>query len=114
MGFKTGNKLGEKRKRRRGGRPTRMQTQLKKLGADLLHKRLEEGLGSIADAYISLATGLKVGKHHRKLDPATCRHAIERILGPAPRKFILDAQESIETFFEQIQAEMEGKKESGE
>lgn len=106
--FEKGNQAAKRRKHRRGGRPTREQARLKKLAADAAQRRLEEGLGSIIDAYLSLATGLKVGHHKRKLDPATVRHAVERVLGQAPRKLILDAQETVESFFEQIE-KMSGK-----
>lgn len=119
MAFKTGNKVGEKRKRRRGGRPNRAEAEakrrdaeVKRLAAELAKKYLEDHLKPILDAYISLATGMKVGNHRRKLDPATTRHAVERFIGPAPRALILDFQESVETFFEEM--EKANGKESGE
>lgn len=118
MRFTKGNKLAGRRKNRRGGRPNkaeaeakRLEAEVKRLAADLAKKYLEDNLKPILDTYISLATGEPCGKARRKLDPATTRHAVERFIGPAPRTLTLDLQESVETFFEQI--EKMGGKESG-
>lgn len=97
----------------KGGRPTkakaeakRLAADVKKLAADMAKKYLEDRLKPILDAYLSLATGQRVGHHRRKLDPATVRHAVERFIGPAPRSLVLDLQESVETFFDQIEKGM--------
>jgi len=82
--FTKGNQAEKRRKHRRGGRPTRTQAQLKKLAADMVKKRLEDGMGSIVDTYISLATGMPVGDKICRLDPATTRHAIDRFVSQAP------------------------------
>ena len=108
--FLKGNKYGRGGKKgNKGGRPTKLEAQLKKLAADLAKKYIEDRLRPILDAYISLASGQRSGNSRRKLDPATCRHAVERFIGPAPRSLVLDFQESIETFYEEIQAMEEGK-----
>lgn len=119
MRFTKGNKLADRRKERRGGRPNRAEAEAKKLAAevtklaaDVAKRYLEDKLKEILDTYISLATSSKVGKKRCKLDPATTRHAVERFIGPAPRSLILDLQESVETFFEEM--EKAGGKESGE
>lgn len=112
MRFMKGNKLAGRRKHRRGGRPNRAEAEAKRLAADAAKKYLEDRLRDILDTYISLATGSPSGRKRCKLDPATTRHAVERFIGPAPRSLILDLQESVETFFEQI--EKMGGKESEE
>jgi len=78
----------------------------------MVKKRVEDGLGSIVDTYISLATGMHVGDKRCKLDPATTRHAIDKFLGAAPRNLVLDIHETIESFYAQIIGEGE-KKEQG-
>lgn len=110
MRFTKGNKLAGRRKNRRGGRPNRAEAQekrleaeVKRLAADLAKKYLEDHLKPILDTYISLASGSPSGKKRCKLDPATTRHYVERFVGPAPRSLVLDLQESVETFFEQIE-----------
>ncbi len=111
--FVKGNRAAKRRNHRRGGRPTRTHAQLKKLGADMVKKRLEDGLGSIVDTYISLATGMHVGDKQCKLDPATTRHAIDRFIGQAPRSLILDLPDTVvESFFELVMKEGE-KEEQG-
>lgn len=112
MRFTKGNKLAGRRKRRRGGRPTRAQIQFKRLVADLAKKYLEDRLREVLDQYL-MACGIKVkGKRIKKVDYATLRHYVERFVGPAPRSLVLDFQESVETFFEEM--EKANGKESGE
>jgi len=101
--FEPGNKLAYKRKHCRGGRPTKAQAEAKRVAADEAKKYLEGKLKAILDTYLSLATGQRAGKKRRKLDPATTRHAVERFVGPAPRSLILDLQDSVESFFEQVE-----------
>lgn len=108
--FPQGNQAAKKRKHRRGGRPNKAQAEAKKLeaevkrlAADLAKKYLEDHLKPILDTYISLATGSPSGKKRCKLDPATTRHYVERFVGPAPRSLILDLQDSVESFFEQVE-----------
>lgn len=50
--FERGNQFHRKRKRRRGGRPTKAQVELKKLVVDVVKKRLKEGLRAVVDAYV--------------------------------------------------------------
>lgn len=105
--FTKGNQAAKRRKNRRGGRPTRKEAEIKKLAGDMVRNRLEESLGSIADCYVSQATGLRVGNFNCKLDPSTTRHAVDRFLSQAPRRVILDAQETVESFFAQVMKEGE-------
>ncbi len=107
--FSQGNQAAKKRRQRRGGRPSKLQAEVKRLAADLAKKYLESHMKPIMDAYISAASGEKCGRFKRKFDPPTCRHAVERFLGPAPRTFTLDLQDSIESFFSEVQAMEEGK-----
>jgi peptide subunit release factor 1 (eRF1) len=107
--FTKGNEAEKRRKHRRGGRPTRTQAQLKKLAADMVKKRLEDGMGSIVDTYISLATGMPVGDKSCRLDPATTRHAIDRFVSQAPRSLTLDLHDTVESFFGHVMEE--GQKE---
>lgn len=105
--FKKGNQLWRKRKRHGGRRPTNAEREIKveakRLAADSAKKYLEGKLKEILDTYLALATGKAIGKKRRKLDPATTRHAVERFVGPAPRSLILDLQDTVESFFEEIE-----------
>ena len=109
MAFERRNNLARKRRNRRGGRPTKAQAEQKRLSAELTRKHLEDRLRPVLDTYFSLATGDKAGNKRRKIDPATCRHYVERFIGPAPRSLIVDMQETIESFFEKVQAMDEGQ-----
>ena len=88
-----------------GGRPTKLQQEVKKLAADMVKKYIEDRLKPVVDAYLASATGKRHGDHRRKFDSATNRHVIERFLGPAPRTVTLDLAETIESFFEKVQEE---------
>ena len=112
MAFESGNDLARKRRNRRGGRPTKAQAEAKRLASDLAKKYLEDRLRPILDTYVALAMGGKSGRKKRRLDPATTRHYVERFIGPAPRSVILDLQESIETFFDEVEAMARGKEEA--
>ena len=89
----------------------RLHKEVERLAADLTRKYLEDHLRPIMDAYIAAATGEKCGRFKRKFDPATCRHAVERFIGPAPRSLVLDLQETVESFFDRVQNMEEGKTE---
>ncbi len=110
MKFSKGNKAAKGGKRQGAGRPSRLAQEAQRLAADLVKKYLEDHLKPVLDAYVSSATGKPCGKVRCKLDPATTRHAVERFVGPAPRSLVLDLQDSIETFFEEIQNMEEGDK----
>ena len=115
MAFESGNNLARKRRNRRGGRPTRAQAEQKRVSAELTKKYLEEKLRPVLDTYFSLATGEKVGNKRLKLDPATCRHYVERFIGPAQRSLVVDMQDTIESFFDKVVEEAgEGKEENKE
>lgn len=106
MKFQKGNRAASGGKRNpAGGRPTKEKREVERLVAEMTKKYLENHLKPVLDTYISLASGEKVGKKHYKLDPATCRHFIERFLGPAPRTLHVDLQDSIESFFEKVMSE---------
>ena len=100
---------GKGGKRRGAGRHSNAKREakkmVKKLALDLVKQYLEDYFKPIMDAYISLASGQKVNGVQRKLDPATCRHAVERAIGPAPRTLHVDLQDSIETFFDRVMEE---------
>lgn len=113
MKFEKGNKFSKGgTKGNKGGRPTKLEQEVKRLAAEYAKKYIEDRLRPILDTYISLASGEPCGKARCKLDPATCRHAVERFIGPAPRSLILDLQDSVESFFEQV--EKMGSEESEE
>ena len=112
MAFEPDNKLHAKRKRRRGGRPTKQQLLEKqaqegalRLAAEMFKKWLEDRALPALQAYFALATG-----KGRKLDPATCRHFIERFVPPANRTVTLDLQKSAEDFYEKIVGEESERK----
>ncbi len=114
--FQKGNKVGKGGKRNPpGGRPTKVQQEVNRLAADMVKKYIEDRLRPIMDTYISLASGEPCGRARRKLDPATCRHAVERFIGPAPRTLTLDLQDTVETFFDRVMEEAgEGEEENKE
>ena len=95
-----------------GGRPTKLQQEVKKLAADYVKKYIEDRLKPIVDAYISLASGEPCGRARHRLDSATVRHVIERFVGPAPRTLTLDLQDTVESFFEHVMDE--GEEENNE
>jgi len=104
--FQSGNQYSRGgTKGNRGGRPSKVKLEAQKLAADMLKKYIEDHLRPIADAYLSAADGKRHGDHRRKFDSATNRHVIERFLGPAPRTLTLDLQDTVESFFEQVQEE---------
>jgi len=72
---------------------------------------LETHFKPIMNAYLSLASGVEVDGIRKRLDPATCRHAVERAIGQAPRVLSVDLQDSIESFFERVvkEGEKDGK-----
>ncbi len=101
--FPQGNKLYRRRKREGGGRPTNAQREMKRVAADTAKRYLEGRLKEALDQYLA-ACGIKIGKKRiKKADPATLRHYVERFIGPAPRSLILDLQDSVESFFEQVE-----------
>ena len=116
MPFKNGNKHGKHGKQNPpGGRPTKVQQEANRLAADMVKKYIEDRLRPIVDAYLSLASGQRVGNSRCKLDPATVRHVIERFVGPAPRTLTLDLQDTVETFFDKVMEEAgEGEEENKE
>ncbi len=108
--FSKGGTKGNK-----GGRPTKVQQEANRLAADMVKKYIEDRLRPIVDAYLSLASGERVGNSRRKLDPATVRHVIERFVGPTPRTLTLDFQDTVETFFDKVMKEAgEGEEENKE
>jgi len=120
--FQIGNKLSKGGTRgNRGGRPSKVKLEARKLAADMIKKYIEDHLRPIADAYLSAADGNRHGNSRRKFDNATNRHVIERFLGPAPRTLTLDLQDTVESFFEKVmdegggeeQGKGDGQKEKG-
>ncbi len=106
MKFRSGNQYSRGgTKGNRGGRPSKVRVEARKLAADMLKKYIEDHLRPIADAYLSAADGKRHGDHRRKFDSATNRHVIERFLGPAPRTLTLDLQDTVESFFEKVMDE---------
>jgi len=113
MKFQKGHKLAKGGKRNPpGGRPTKLQAEVKRLAADMVKKYIEDRLRPIMDTYISLASGEPCGRARRRFDPATCRHAVERFIGPPPRTLTLDLQDTVESFFEHVMDE--GEEENNE
>jgi hypothetical protein len=72
MRFQKGNKFSKGgTKGNKGGRPSKAELQALITGAELARKRLEKSAGKIMNRYIELAT---------RDDPATTRHAVDKIL----------------------------------
>ncbi len=110
MKFQKGHKLAKGGKRNPpGGRPSNVKKEAAKLAADMVKKYIEDRLKPAVDAYLAAATGKRHGNHRRRFDNATNRHLIERFVGPAPRTLTLDLQETVESFFEHVMDEDEGK-----
>lgn len=107
--FKKGNQYGRASKGNKGGRPSKIKVEMRRLAADMLKKFLEDNLRSVAEAYLSAADGKRHGDHRRKFDNTTNRHMVDRFLGPAPRTLTIDMQDTVESFYEKVM--IEGKKE---
>jgi hypothetical protein len=74
MKFQKGNKLAKGGKRNPpGGRPTKEQQEIKKAAAEIAREFIETNVQKFLDSYIRLSTG-------KFIDPATVRHAIDKIL----------------------------------
>src|SRR5258706_6697290 len=102
MPFQKGERLprqGGKENGSKGGRPTKSQQELKRFTAEIAKKYLEERLEPVLDAYISLASGQRSGDVKYKLDPATCRHFVERFVSPAIKPINASRDKSIEDFY---------------
>jgi len=107
MPFQKGNKFGKGGARdMRGKGMTKARREasslVQRLAFDMAREHLESAFMPIMEAYIGLASGGKVGNKKMRLDAATCRHAVERALGQAPRTVTLDMQDSIESLFEKV------------
>jgi len=106
MPFQKGNKYGKGGARDMTGKgmtkaKREASSLVNRLAFDMAREFLEDSFKPIMLAYLGLATGGKAGRKLR-LDPATCRHAVERALGQAPRTVTLDMQDSIESLFEKV------------
>ena len=74
MRFEKGNKLAKGGRRNPpGGRPTKEQQEIKKAAAEIARGFIETNVQKFLDSYIRLSTG-------KFIDPATVRHAIDKIL----------------------------------
>jgi len=106
MPFQKGNKYGKGGARDMAGKgmtkaKREASSLVNRLAFDMARDFLEASFKPIMLAYLGLATGGKAGRK-LKLDPATCRHAVERALGQAPRTINLDMQDTIESFFDKV------------
>jgi hypothetical protein len=81
----------------------------RKLAVELAKKHLEQYLRAVLDTYAASATGETCGGKRRKYDSANLRHFVDRFVGPAPRTLNLDMQDTVESFFEHVMDEEEGK-----
>ena len=109
MPFEKGNKWGKGGRRDMKGKVHPMSkarreasSLVDRLAFDMAREHLENAFMPIMNAYIGLATGGKAGRKPSRLDAATCRHAVERALGQAPRTVTLDMQDTIESFFDKV------------
>jgi hypothetical protein len=71
MPFKKGNPYGGKRPG--AGRPTKEKQEIKKQAAEIAKEFIETHVQKFLDSYLRLSTG-------KFIDPATVRHAIDKIL----------------------------------
>jgi hypothetical protein len=93
----------------RGGRPSKGQQEIKRLTAELALKYLEDRLRPVMDTYFSLATGRRSGRMRLKLDPATCRHYVERFISAAPKTVNLTTQKTAEEFYDELEKELKAE-----
>jgi len=108
--YQKGNKFSHGgTKGNKGGRPTKIMVEARKLAVELAKKHLEQYLRIVLDTYAASATGQTCGGRRRKYDSANLRHFVDRFIGPAPRTLTLDLQESVEEFFEKHVMENQGK-----
>jgi hypothetical protein len=89
MKFQKGNKLAKGGKRNPpGGRPTKEQQEIKKAAAQIAKEFIETHVQKFLDSYLDLAAGKVIERLDKDgnvvelvmLDPATVRHAIDKIL----------------------------------
>jgi hypothetical protein len=89
MKFQTGNKLAKGGKRNPpGGRPTKEQQEIKKEAAQIAKEFIETHVQGFLDSYLDLGTGKVIERLDKDgnvvklvmIDPATVRHAIDKIL----------------------------------
>jgi hypothetical protein len=74
MRFQKGNKFSKGGTRgNKGGRPSKEQQEIKKAAADIAREFIETHVQKFLDSYLRLSTG-------KFIDPATVRHAIDKIL----------------------------------
>jgi len=73
MKFEKGNQAAKRRKRRAGGRPTKEHQEIKKAAAEIAREFIETHVQKFLDSHLRLSTG-------KFIDPATVRHAIDKIL----------------------------------
>ena len=82
-------------------------------------RALEDYLGPVFEKYWEAATGRPFpGSGHNpediKFDAATNRHYIERFVAAAAKTITVNKDNSVESFFEKVDAEYERDKASGE
>jgi hypothetical protein len=89
MKFEKGNKLAKGGKRNPpGGRPTKEQQEIKKEAATIAKEFIETHVQGFLDSYLDLGTGKVIERLDKDgnvvklvmIDPATVRHAIDKIL----------------------------------
>src|SRR5262245_17186987 len=74
MRFQKGNKFSKGGTRgNKGGRPSKEQQEIKKAAAEIAREFIETHVQKFLDSYLRLSTG-------KFIDPATVRHAIDKIL----------------------------------
>lgn len=97
MPFKKGNKLGRHGKQNPpGGRPTKLQQEVKKAVAKIAQAYIEEHIEPVLESYFKLTQGRKVKHYDRDgkldyteeiIDGSTVRHWIDKFV-PAARQEI--------------------------
>jgi hypothetical protein len=89
MKFQKGNKFAKGGRRNPpGGRPTKKQQEIKKAAAEIAKEFIETHVQRFLDSYLDLGTGKVIERLDKDgnvvklvmLDPATVRHAIDKIL----------------------------------
>lgn len=105
MAFEKGKRLprqGGRENGLKGGRPSKEKAEAKAMAKEMVVDWLQRHLRPVLDTYLALATGARVGNIRRKLDPATCRHFIERFVPPATKTININEDLSCEAFYKEF------------
>lgn len=103
MPFQPGHKLAKGGARPGAGRPKKKDIEIRKAAAELAREFIEQHAEPVLNAYLGLATGEKVGRRKFKIDPATTRHVVDKLLPDEQIKSIQPLQIAFVQFNNTVQ-----------